>query len=158
MQPELLTHVTFTSAAFPMYDDDREDEVNPGLFGRRLAEFLHEGLPRHGAETGLPFPEDWGWVVPVKNRGFRIWIGCGAYAGRNDRFLCFIEPHQQRIRRFPFLWTTDTTAALTRLQYAIDQLLQSHAGVQDICWETHADFMRPRYKGRSSDWPRPVNQ
>ena len=45
----MKTHVEFQSDAFPPYDD-REDETNPGRYGRRLAEFLVRGLQAKGLE------------------------------------------------------------------------------------------------------------
>ncbi len=35
----MKTHVEFRSAKFPAYDGE-EDEVNPGRWGKRLAEYL----------------------------------------------------------------------------------------------------------------------
>jgi hypothetical protein len=38
----MKTHVEFVSNAFPAYPGE-EDEINPGIWGKRLAEFIHEG-------------------------------------------------------------------------------------------------------------------
>lgn len=94
------THVEFRSALFPPYDGE-EAEVNPGSYGKRLAEFLRRGLTGRGFEAGEPFAEDWGWVVPIVNTEFSMWIGCGNYDEYpSDGFLCFIEPHTLTIRKW----------------------------------------------------------
>jgi hypothetical protein len=92
------TCVEFRSDLFPAIDGE-EQQVNPGLWGKRLADFLCERLRNEGFETEVPFVEDWGWVVPIVNEEFRLWIGCGHYQECPDGFLCFIEPHQAFVRK-----------------------------------------------------------
>jgi len=40
----MKTHVEFRSSAFPAYENE-EEEINPGLWGRRLAEHLKKPNP-----------------------------------------------------------------------------------------------------------------
>jgi hypothetical protein len=72
----MKTHVEFRSDAFPPYDGE-EDEINPGRYGKRLAEFLVRGLKDKGFEALDPVKEDWGCVVPIKNDAST----CGSDAG-----------------------------------------------------------------------------
>jgi hypothetical protein len=142
----MKTHVEFRSDEFPPYDGE-EDEINPGRYGKRVAEFLVRGLRERGFEPLEPIAEDWGWMVPIKNDGFKIRIGCGNYGmsdGEYDEgFLCFIEPHRPTIRRFPFLRKIDTSAKITALQEAIDQLLSANPTVRDKRWWTYEEFNLP---------------
>ena len=39
----MKTHLEFTSSAFPAYPGE-DKQINPGIFGKRLAEFLAENL------------------------------------------------------------------------------------------------------------------
>ena len=137
--PDMKTHVEFRSNAFPPYEGE-EEEINPGVYGKRLAEFLCRGLREKGFEPLEPIAEDWRWMLPIKNDGFRLWIGCGNYDEYPDGFLCFIEPHQPKLRRFLFLGRTDTTTRVTALQKAIDELLSSHPGVRDKRWWSYDEF------------------
>ena len=138
----MKTHVEFRSNAFPPYDGE-EDEINPGRYGKRVAEFLVGGLKQKGFEPLPPIAEDWGWVVPIKNDGFSLWIGCGNYDEYpDDGFVCFIEPHQPKLRRW-LLWTVDTSAKITALHEAIDQLLSANPAVREKKWWTYAEFNRP---------------
>ena len=116
----MLTYVEFRSDRFPACNGE-EEQVNPGLWGKRLAEFLRDGLRSEGFETEAPFPEDWGWTAPVVNDQFRLWIGCGHYQEYADGFLCFIEPHTPFVRRFPK--RVDTRKRIAELQQAMDKML-----------------------------------
>jgi len=136
----MLTHVEFRSDRFPAYEGE-EELVNPGLRGKRLAEFLQDGLRREGFETGRPFAEDWGWVLPVVNERFRLWIGCGHYQEYPDGFLCFIEPHKPFVRRF--LKKIDTRERIAALQQAMDKVLAEDAGIRAKRWWTHQEFSTP---------------
>lgn len=138
----MKTHVEFRSDAFPPYDD-REDETNPGRYGRRLAEFLVRGLQEKGFEPLEPWAEDWGWRVQIRDDRINLWIGCGHYDKfPGEWFLCFIEPHQPRVRRWLF-WKVDASRVVSKLQEAIDQVLAENPAVLDRKWWTYDEFNRP---------------
>ncbi len=72
----MLTYVEFRSDRFPAYDGE-EGQINPEMWGKRLAEFLCDKLLAEGFKTEEPLAEDWGWRVGVVNERFGLWIGCG---------------------------------------------------------------------------------
>ena len=133
----MLTHVEFRSDRFPPLENE-ESLINPGLWGRRLADFLREGLRSEGFDTTDPVPEDWGYVVPVLNRTFRLWIGCGRYQQYPDGFLCFIEPHKPFVRKL--FGRIDARERVIALQQAMDRILSEGAGVREKRWWTHEEF------------------
>jgi hypothetical protein len=135
----MKTHVEFRSDKFPPYDSE-ETEINPGRFGKRLAEFLSAGLRSQGFEPEPLIAEDWGWVVPIKNDDFKLWIGCGNYDEYPDGFLCFIEPHKPIIRNF--LKRVNTQPQVDAIQHAVDSILEN-AGVRERKWSTHEEFNHP---------------
>jgi hypothetical protein len=140
----MKTCVEFRSDDFPPYEGE-DKLVNPGLFGKRLAEFLVRGLKQRGFEPREPIAEDWGWVIPIKNDDkFRLWIGCGNYQEYPDGFLCFIEPHQPAVRRLFVLWKIDTSTKVGALQQAMDQILSAHPGIREKRWWTHEEFTDQR--------------
>jgi hypothetical protein len=61
---EVLTHVEFRSNSFPPYEGE-DEQINPGIYGERLAEFIRDGLRNEAFEPSEPFSEDWGWVLPI---------------------------------------------------------------------------------------------
>jgi hypothetical protein len=136
------THVEFRSDEFPPYEGEA-NEVNPGRYGKRLAEFLVRGLKVKGFEPLEPIAEDWGWVVPIKNDSLNLWIGCGNYEAYSDGFMCFIEPHEPMIRRLLFLPSIDVSAKVIALQQALDQLLSATPGIRDKQWWTFEEFDHP---------------
>ena len=62
----MKTQVEFRSGKFPPYDGEQE-QINPGLWGKRLAEYLREKLQTDGIKTGDIYSEDWGWALPIQN-------------------------------------------------------------------------------------------
>ncbi len=133
----MLTYVEFKSSAFPPYDGESE-QINPGRFGKRLADYLSTELSRRGEPVGEVFTEDGGWVVPIENAGFDLWIGVGNYDEYPDGFLCFIEPHREYVRRL--LKKMPTRERIEALQRNIAAVLQAHAGIRDLKWSTHEEF------------------
>lgn len=55
----MQTNVEFRSDRFPAYDRE-EEQINPGRWGRRLAEFLRDNLRKEGFQTEELVAEDWG--------------------------------------------------------------------------------------------------
>lgn len=99
----MKTYVEFRSSRFPPYEDG-SDEVNPGVFGKRLAEFMKEGLARKGLKPNEIIAEDWGYIIPLENDRFNLWVGCANIDETVDRFLCFIEPDRPVVYRYWLFW------------------------------------------------------
>jgi hypothetical protein len=123
----MQTHVEFRSDNFPAYPDE-EQRINPGLWGKRLAEFVREGLQGEGYEPDEPTAEDWGWVVTVEREPFHLWIGCGHHQEYADGYLCFIEPHTPFVRRF-LIRKLDARDKINSLQRALDKVLSRADGI-----------------------------
>lgn len=128
----MRTHLEFRSSSFPPYEGE-EDQINPGRFGRRLAEFLQGQLAEQGIPTQPIYPEDWGWAIPVVNEEFGLWVGCGNYEEYPDGFLCFIEPSKPQIRRWLFK-TIDTTPMVEHVAAALEKALVALPDVRDLRW------------------------
>lgn len=127
------THLEFRSDAFPAYEGE-EEEVNPGRWGRRLAEHLATGLRQRGFSAGSPHAEDWGWVVPIEGTAFKTFIGCGNHEESHDGFLVFIEPSRPHVRR---LWKkVRTEPVVAPLAEALEQILRETTGVRDLAWRS----------------------
>jgi len=127
----MRTQVEFRSSKFPPYEGE-EDEINPGLWGKRLAEYFVENLAEKGIETGDIVPEDWGWYVPVRNERFRLALCCGHQDGDDDEFLCFTDPATPVVRKF--FRKIDVTPQLTRLIEAVQEILSADPDIQDVVW------------------------
>lgn len=66
----------FESSRFEIQQD--EDELtNPGIFGRRLAEWMAHELPTQGYRAlGEVIPEDFAWCVPVAAEDCELYVAC----------------------------------------------------------------------------------
>lgn len=122
--------VEFRSVKFPPYEGE-EEEVNPGRWGKRLAEYLSQRLTAEGIETEEIYSEDWGWAVPVRNDKFSLWVSCGN-ADETDGFLCFIEPSKPEIRKL--FKKIDTTQDVARVTEALERIFSSDSEIRDVRW------------------------
>jgi hypothetical protein len=93
------THVEFRSNKFPPYDGE-QTKINPGLWGKRLAEYFVQKLPQRGIAATSMIPEDWGWYVPVEVADVKLAICCGHQNGDDDEFLCFTDPGTPMVKKF----------------------------------------------------------
>ncbi len=137
----MKTHVEFRSKSFAAYPGE-EDEVNPGRWGKRLAEFLRDGLNTRGFDVLEPFAEDWGWMVEIRNDAFKLWIGCGNIDAEEDCYLCFIEPSTPFVRKLLFK-KFSTEADVVKLQTALDSVLSSEPSLTEIRWSSREEFKSP---------------
>jgi hypothetical protein len=127
----MKTQVEFRSAKFPPYEGE-EEQINPGLWGKRLAEYLAENLAKKGIKTEEPIAEDWGWYVPVQNDEFRLALCCGHQDGEDDEFLCFTDPATPVVKKL--FRKIDATAQLTRLTDAVAEILSGDPEIRDVVW------------------------
>jgi hypothetical protein len=138
----MQTSVEFTSDAFPPYPGE-EDTINPGIWGKRLAEFIVSQLPDHGVLTGDFHSEDWGWEIPVRNEAFPIFIRCGNQTdSRGNRFLCSIDPSKPEVRKGLFK-KVSTLKDVERVAAALDKVLKSHPAIRDLQWRDENDGTGP---------------
>jgi hypothetical protein len=129
----IKTHVEFKSNKFPAYDGE-ENEINPGRWGKRLAEYLSLKLKDNGISIGNIYAEDWGWAIPIEGKPVKMWIGCGNYEEYPDGFLCFIEPSKPIIRKL--FKKIDISEEIILLFKVIDQILSADNEIMDIRWWT----------------------
>jgi hypothetical protein len=127
----MKTQVEFRSSKFPPYEGE-EQQINPGLWGKRLAEYFVQKLAERGIVAGPINAEDWGWYIPIPNDGFRLAIACGHQYGDPDQFLCFTDPATPTFKKF--FKKIDATAHLTRLTEAMRQILASDPEIKEIVW------------------------
>jgi hypothetical protein len=127
----MKTQVEFRSSKFPPYEGE-EKEINPGLWGKRLTEYLAVKLAEKGIETEEMAVEDWGCFLPVRNDGFRLALCCGHQNGDDDQFLVFTDPATPKVKKL--FRTIDATPQLTRVLDALRLILESDSEVREIVW------------------------
>jgi hypothetical protein len=129
----MRTHVDFKSEKFPRYPGEVEGVNHETIWGKRLADYLAARLKERGFPVEEPFAEDWGWMVPIRNAAFPLWIGCANYGEERDHgFACFIEPSEPEVRRW--FKKIDTRPAVTRLSDALDAILSNDPDIREVLW------------------------
>ncbi len=131
----MKTHVEFRSSKFPPYEGE-EEEINPGLWGKRLTEYLAKELGGRGIETGPMSVEDWGCYLPIQHDGFRLGLCCGHQHGDADQFLVFTEPSRPVVKKW--FRTLDATPQLTRLVDALEAILRADPEIREVVWSESA--------------------
>jgi hypothetical protein len=132
----MRTHLEFRSDAFPPQRGE-EEQINPGRWGKALADYLRAQLTSRGLPGGDPYAEDWGWGIPLDNAAFSLWVGCGNYEEYPDGFLCFIEPRKPLVRKL--FSKIDTTAKVEEVASALEAALKSHPGVRELRWWSESE-------------------
>lgn len=129
----LRTHVEFVSDSFPPYPNE-DEEINPGIWGKRLAEYLCAKLPSHGIIPLEPYTEDWGWEIPIQNEAFKMFIGCSnQLEPGGNRFLCFIDPSTPEIKKGLFK-KIDARPDIERVSTALDSVLIANESITELRW------------------------
>jgi hypothetical protein len=127
----MKTQVEFRSPKFPAYEGE-EEEINPGLWGKRLTEYLAQKLAEKGIETDEMIVEDWGCYLPLRGEGPRVALCCGHQYGDDDQFLCFTDPKAPIVKKL--FRTVDVSAQLNRLTSALKEILASDVDIRDVVW------------------------
>ena len=127
----MRTQAEFRSSKFPPYEGE-EEQLNPGVWGRRLGEYLVDGLPSHGMRVEPIIAEDWGWYIPLELDGVRLAVCCGHQDGDAEEFVVFTDPSRPTGRRG--LRKVDVTAQLTALTDALAEILTADPGIRDVVW------------------------
>lgn len=151
----MYTRLEFKSSAFPKYPNEDGELVNSNCWGKRLAEFVRDSLPRHGIQTNDILCEDWGWLVNVENTDFPLWIGCGVQDESSDseeesedqesssqntlgggrgvtQFCVFVTAEPGLIQRW--FKRVDTKPAIQKVVDGLHRLFDSSPDIQELTW------------------------
>ncbi len=127
----MKTHLEFVSTSFSPGANE-STLINPGLYGKKLADFLAAELAKRGYHVISICAEDWGWMVELKCEQFPLWIGCGNYEELKNGFLCFIEPSQPYVRKW--FSKIETASVVEPLAIAIEKILLASGKVEHLRW------------------------
>ena len=138
----MRTSLTFFSDAFPMIPDptpeedepvETIDEFNPGLFGRRLADFVVQGLRSAGIAADDPGPEDYGWWVNLPGWGHGAFLVCCGGWGEPGQFRIIFHPAKPKVWRW---WRfVDARRCNEQVTQAVEKLMLGSGLVRDMVWE-----------------------
>lgn len=73
----MVENIFFKSDLFDI-EEGEDEETNPRMYGRQLANWLRERLIEKGYEVEDVIPEDWGWCVMCAREPYWLWVGCSS--------------------------------------------------------------------------------
>jgi hypothetical protein len=82
----------FESSAFAVIPGE-DEETNPGIYGKALAQWLGEQLATAGYSPQAVIAEDFGWCVPLESDPHSIYIACASTGEKPGewRVFAFVE-------------------------------------------------------------------
>jgi len=128
-------HVRFRSEEFA--PPDREPwQINGERFGYALATWVAARLTERGFAVDPPVPEDWGWLLGVRQGGQVVQIGCGNVEGSVSEWLIWLEVARGGVIRRLFARATRTGQpnAVYGIAAAIHGALHASPNADDIEW------------------------
>ena len=125
----------FESNAFPIAPGE-DEQTNPGIFGRALAEWVGARLRDQGLPAEPVIAEDFGWCVPVRLAPHAVYVACASEEEMPDawRWQLFVFAEGGWLKR---LFATDTRPeAVQRVFTAVRQALESSPDIRNLTEES----------------------
>jgi len=119
----------FESSAFAVIPGEDED-TNPGIFGKALAQWLAEQLRAAGLPVGDVIPEDFGWCVPVESKPHSLYVACANTGEKPDQWRVFAFAEGGVMARL--LGKDKSTESLASLFAAVRRFLESAPSVRGL--------------------------
>ncbi len=127
MQQSLL--LSFESSAFAITPGEDED-TNPGIYGKALAQWLAEQRRAAGVSTGDVIAEDFGWCVPVESRHHSLYVACASAGEKPDQWQVFAFAEGGVLARL--LGKDRSAESVASLFAAVRRALESAPGVRGL--------------------------
>jgi hypothetical protein len=121
--------LSFESTAFPVAEGE-DEETNPGIFGRSLAEWISSQLKQHGMSTTAVIPEDFGWCVPVADQPGKLYVACSSADEKGTSWQVFAFSEGNVLGRL--LGNNKSGEALGNLHRVLREILGENAQVSGL--------------------------
>jgi hypothetical protein len=119
----------FESSAFAVTPGEDED-TNPGIYGKALAQWLAAQLSGAGFSTGDVIAEDFGWCVPVESQPHSLYVACASTGEKPDQWRVFVFAEGGVMTRL--LRKDKSAESLAHLFDAVRQCLGSAPSVRSL--------------------------
>jgi hypothetical protein len=128
----MTAQVTFETDYFEPVPGE-EVHANQGRFGRALADWLAEQLRARGVDIEEVLAEDFGWVVMVSRKPYRLWLACGNTEGSRQEWIVFPVAEPSFLQRM--FGRIDPGRALDDLWQHVADVVPTIPRVKSIVWE-----------------------
>ena len=125
-------HVIRT-ASFPIRPGE-DQETNPGVFGRALADYLASQILARGESVEGVIPEDFGYCIMLRRKPVRLWVACGNRRERTDEWIAFAVAEGGLIGRA--LGTIDPSPEIERLSKMLGEIMRAAPGLEEYSLES----------------------
>lgn len=123
----------FTSSKFPPFPGE-DEKTNTGVFGLALARWIREKLISYGHRIiEEPIPEDWGWVVMVQRKPYKLWVGCGNEVGNSMQWGVFVEAEPGLLHKL--LKRGAPSPSVATLEHQLEKIVMLENECQNVKWE-----------------------
>ena len=122
-------HLLFRSTGFPP-EPGEDEETNPGVFGRALAVWLADQLPRRGRTVKGIIPEDFGRLVEVQIPRGRLYIAVSSTDHTATEWRVFAMAEQGFLSRL--VRTSVDEQALSKLLADLRSILETAPGITEL--------------------------
>ncbi len=92
------TELYIKSELFPSYPGE-ENDINPGRFGKRLAEFTKSLLIEKKIDVADLYSTDYSYELRLDQFKFSVYISTGNIDGEKNEFLISISPKEEFKRK-----------------------------------------------------------
>jgi hypothetical protein len=121
--------LTFESSAFAAIPGE-DEETNPGVYGKVLAQWLAAQLRASGFSVGDVIAEDFGWCVPVKSEPHSLYVVCASTGETSTQWRVFAFVEGGVLSRF--LGKDRSAESLATVFTAVRRCLESAAAVRGL--------------------------
>lgn len=125
----------FTATIFPI-ERGEESETNPECYGKSLATWMSQKLTASSVSINEEIiAEDWGWLVMVQRKPFRLWVGCGTQKGDDYRhipnnWVVFVGAEPNFLQKL-FI-QEDVQSSLDKLTVSVEEILKLNSEIIDL--------------------------
>ena len=127
-------HVRFHSDKFTPATAE-PGQVNTERYGYALASWVAQRLNERGFAADAPVPDDWGWLVIVRQDGQPVRIGCGNVDGSVSEWVIFVDVERPGlVARLTGRAGKSSPNATYGIIAAIHSALQTGAEADEIEW------------------------
>ncbi len=126
----MRARVSFTSSHFAIEPGEDED-INPGIYGKALAQYVAAQLPECGMPVEGVIEEDFARLVVVHRKPFRLWVGCANEEGSTTNWQLLLSAELGLLGR---LRRTDVAPAFSTLRSNVGAIVEGIPGVSQIQW------------------------
>ena len=121
----------FRSTAFPLQPGE-DEETNPGVYGKALAEWISGQLGKRGIKTEGVIAEDFGWCVAVSGDEPKIHVACAPGHTENSwQVFAFAERGFLKSLFKP----VNTAEPLARVYRELKGMLAENPAIQELRME-----------------------